>query len=212
MQIIEGKLVLGKQNCNCRDGTRCGERRCPICEGTGKGKRGKVSGCKNCYGSGKTIDTKNRIVCSVCNGSYVNFRNETMYDDIPMVIWNELKFIVYRKKREMSGNEMFLGIGCVYSCNDYGQAWAKPDEWVIESVKSHRAGPAQDIVNEDGTFCDHVGIFITPEGYSVRCVFDLAVVEAIISIERPLSEYMVIGSEISNRGRNGTLEALYELE
>lgn len=212
MQVVNGKLVMGRKNCNCTEGKRAGRVTCPTCKGTGKGKRGKPRGCQGgCFGDGQKWSWENPITCTNCNGNYVGFEEEDRYDYVPDSIWKGLEFKVYRHARALTGNESLLGIGCVFSCTDYGDAWkANDDAALIAHVRESSGHQATKVTKEDGTVCSHVGIFVCPGGYSVRAVFDdVNAVVAKIATERPEGEYMAVAGMIAEAGGNGTLGAIY---
>lgn len=212
MQLVNGKLVMGKKNCKCSNGQQAGRITCPTCKGTGRGARGGARKCQGgCYGDGQKWSWEHPVTCTNCNGNYINFEDEDRCDYMPDEIWQGLEFKVYRHNRPLTGNESLLGIGCVFSCTDYGDAWkANDDAALIADVKSHTSHQATKVTKEDGTICSHVGIFVSPGGYSVRAVFeDVKQVEAQIARERPYREYMAVGTAIADAGGNGTLGALY---
>mgnify|MGYP006271596401 CR=1 FL=1 len=213
MKLVNGKLVMGKKDCRCcNQGQTAASITCNNCNGTGKGKRGKVKGCKNCFGNGQKFSWDHPVTCSTCNGNYQGFDTENLYDSVPEELWNGLQFKVYRHNRPLTGNESLLGFGCVFSCTDYGDAWKEhDDDKVIANVKKHTYHQAVKLARDDYTVCSHVGIFVAPGGYSVRAVFDddVAEVEREIAAERPYKEYMAVGTAIAEAGGNGTFGALY---
>lgn len=172
MKIENGKIVLKTKECICQEGKQAGLMKCPACKGTGRGKRGGLRGCKQCYGSRQVVDWNNPIPCTYCKGDYKNVP-ETMTDYISEQIWKSLSFKTVRANAPTTFNEEYVGIGYVYCCNDYGDAWnANKDEELIEEVKNHRGGiQACAIAKDDGTVCDYVAIIIKPTGYSVKAIF-----------------------------------------
>ena len=168
--IREGnKLVMGRKNCwHCHEGTVGTNVTCTGCQGTGRSKSGKQK-CRTCRGTKTVYNNDIRKPCDTCKGNPVNFNEETVYDHMPDAVWQSLTFKVYRHNRPITGNEALLGLGCVYSSQDYGAAWdANNDEALIASVKASGGHQACKVAKKDGTLCDHVGIFVSRGGYSVR--------------------------------------------
>lgn len=171
MQIIDGKLVLGKKNCHCGDGTVSTRVTCKECRGSGNGKRGGRGGCKKCYGSGSTYDHDNRSVCPQCNGNFKDHENENSCDYLPDGVFAKLDVRVYYTNT-MTIGESLLGLGCVYSCGDYGDAWKnRNDEKLIAEVRRQSGVQATKIVDKDNNVCDHIGVFVSERGYAVKPVF-----------------------------------------
>ncbi len=212
MHIENGKMVWGRKNCeHCDEGKQPTRIRCPECKGTGNGKRGGRGGCHKCRGLRDIWSNDHPMTCTTCNGNYINFTVENQCDYMPSEVWQSLNFKVYRHKRLLTGNEAILGLGCVFSCTDYGAAWENPDdEKLIKEVKASTSHQATKVTKDDGTVCDHVGIFVCPGGYSVRPVFEsVEAVEMMIGLERPEREYMAVGQAICEAGGNGTFGAIY---
>jgi len=173
MKLENGKLVMERKDCHwCDQGKRPGKAKCGTCDGTGKGKRGKVRGCRTCYGNKTVPDFNNTVACDLCGGSWQGSQEETLYDYLPESVWQGLAFKVYRNAVPMTFNEQYVGVGCVFSSTDYGDAWKGTDEAVIAEVKEHTSHQACKVAREDGTLCNHVGIFVMPGGYAVRAVWE----------------------------------------
>lgn len=172
MRLENGKVVLERKNCWCGDGTKPAGVPCPGCEGTGNGKRGGKGQCKNCFGLGKVYNSGKRVVCDICKGQYENAEPETFCDTIPLSIYTTIPVVVYRTGQPMNFLESLIGMGCLYSCTDYGRAWNdKTDEKLIQEVKIQQHTQATKVCKEDGTFCNHIGIFVRRTGYTVQAVF-----------------------------------------
>lgn len=173
MRIEDGKLILEKKDCTlCEEGTICTKENCPKCGGTGRGPRGGKGKCKPCFGSGNYYNHDKRSVCPICGGNYKGFEMEVPSDYAPKELWQSLNFKVYRQNRGMTWNEQHIGIGSIYCCVDYGRAWKEEDSKVIQDVQfkdGKQAGSS--FTDRDGVLCDHIGIFLTPEGYSVKPLF-----------------------------------------
>jgi hypothetical protein len=210
MHVEGNKLVMGRKDCNwCAKGKVPGRKPCIECKATGKGKRGKKGGCKECRGSTTVWDYDNEVTCTQCKGNYQGFTSEDHTSYMPKEMFPTFTFKVYRHNRPITGNESHLGAGCVYSCHDYGDAYkANNDDALIAKVKESGSHQACKVCKEDGTLADHIGIFVSTGGYSVRAVFDLNAVLAGIVNERPEGEYMRVGMKIAHEGGNGTLGAL----
>lgn len=171
MKIENGKIVLGRKDCfHCQEGTVPARIPCTVCNATGKGPRGKVGGCKTCFGSGKSWDSSIRKTCKHCNGNYKEAEPETDCDYLPHSEWETLTFKVYR------GNgpniiESLTGIGIVYTSADYGRAWESPDDSIIAKVRANRHHQACKVCDKELNVCDHIGIYVGRNGYTVKPVF-----------------------------------------
>ena len=204
MKIVDGKIVLETRPCSRCDGkgeveqyqtcphhgTAMRGKACPFCGSTTKhGHSGKHTGVM--------------IICSNCDGK----KNvpEDLYDYAPEAIWTGLTFKVYRQARQNTWNESYLGAGCIYSAEDYGQAAKMPDDEVIAKVKASGNHQAVKFAKEDNTLADHIGIFVTLNGYSVRAVFSgVRAVEDKIAREPSPTVARIIGGMIAAEGGNGT--------
>ncbi len=210
-------VILESKPCYGCDGT--GKRFanewqvCPDCNGTGNGKRGGRNGCRKCSGMGKNIVVTKRLeTCPNCNGT--GNMPENRSDCVPPEWWNLFTFKVYRQERKQTYNEYLLGIGCVYSCTDYGTAARMSDETVIAEIKNEKGGDFLQlckIANKENKLADHIGIFINENGYSVRPVYDSDGSDAkqTIARERGKDEGFRVGTAIARNGGNGTLGAIY---
>lgn len=171
MQVVNGKLVLGRKDCgHCDKGTVATKAPCQTCKGTGNGKRGGKRSCRPCYGAGYVWDHDRRATCDHCGGNYRDAEPESVTDYLPPDVFPSLSFEVYRNAT-MTTAESLLGMGCVFSCGDYGEATRQSDADLIADVKSHGSVQACKIAKDDGTLCAHVGIFVTQNGYKVQAVF-----------------------------------------
>lgn len=176
MYVENGKLVLGRKDCwHCEQGTVSTKEACKKCQGSGRGPRGGRRTCKPCYGQGHVYNSEVRSVCPYCHGQYQNASQEDYTDALPNAIWDSLPFRVYRHNRSLTVNESLLGLGCVFSCQDYGRTFKDDDnEKLIAEVCAHKHHQACKVVQDDGTLADHIGIFVSTGGYSVRPVFESA--------------------------------------
>ena len=212
MHVTNGKLVFARKNCeHCDHGQQPSRITCQTCKGTGRGKRGGRGGCQKCHGLRHIWSNDHPQTCTTCNGNYVNFAEEDQFDTLPDAIWQGFTFKVYRHNRPISGNEAILGLGCVFSCGDYGAAWnANDDAALIADVKRHTHHQATKVSKEDGTIANHIGIFVNRGGYSVRPVLEsIAEVLGTIASERPEREYIAVATAIAEQGGNGVLGGLY---
>ena len=124
MRIENGKLILDTPKaCNGCHGKGKAARPvdCSKCNGTGNGPRGGRNGCKNCI-NGKVYAYD--LDCPDCVEKDLDPKTSgkmTRHDWVSKDLWSSLKMKVYRSSRPMSGNESILGLGCAFSCVDYGQ-------------------------------------------------------------------------------------------
>lgn len=208
MQIQNGKVILSTEPCYCGDGTQNGHRTCSKCNGTSKGPRGKIGGCRACY-RGKVVDPTVRVPCDRCNGTTI-VPEDRFSTRIPVEVWQTLTFKVYRQDRGISWNESHLGAGCVYSCSDYGNAWDKlTDAQIIDEVKKSTGHQVCKLTREDCTICDHIAIIVNRGGYSVRAAWEPNATNATdkATSEPSESRGMAIGIAVANAGGHGTLAA-----
>lgn len=221
MEVIDGIVILGTRDCrSCisTPGTQSKRIPCPTCHGSGNGARGGRGGCKKCYGSGNVYDQINRVPCVTCDGNYHNAATEDITDYLPASVVSSLPIRVYRSDRRNSWNESNLALGCVYSSTDYGDAAKMTDAEVIAKVSGTVDGysgmgrvQACKLVNrDDSTLCDHVGVFVTRDGYSVRAVFAPNGGESVAkdaASELTHDEATVYGGAVYGAGGNGTMAA-----
>jgi RecJ-like exonuclease len=173
MQLINGKIVLGRKVCwRCHEGQIAGKVCCPECKGSGNGKRGGRGGCRRCNGNCTVYSADVMEECYECKGKYIDYEAETLCDYMPKDIWAQVPLKVYRTNKPMTVGEYLLGMGCLFSCTDYGRAWGSTDEQVLESVRKHDSVQATKVCADDGRLCSHVGIFINEGGYTVKAVFE----------------------------------------
>lgn len=212
MRIENGKVVLERRPCCSCSGTQlvAGRRVCSKCHGMRRGPRGGRDKCTACmsYGADRGLvpDFDNKVKCSACTDGT---QPETLCDTLPHEAWLALPFKVYRHNRGSTFNEAYLGFGCVFSSVDYGVAAGQDDYSVIASVKGHQWIQATTLAKDDGTMCDHVGIFVGRNGYSVRPCFEKNASDAQSQLVTEPSEStgMLLGSMIAAAGGNGTLAA-----
>jgi hypothetical protein len=148
------------------------------------------------------MDTGRMIPCPTCDGKGIVPENIC---DTADAIYLALPFKVYRQDRTASWNENHLGAGCVYSSCDYGAAWnANDDAGLIEKVKAQGFVQATKFARDDGTVANHIGIFVTRGGYSVRAVFTMAETLTRIAKEPDETTARIVGGALAGAGMNGT--------
>lgn len=175
MRIDNGLLTLGTKDCFCGDGTVAKRLPCPACKGTGNGPRGGKGGCRKCYGSGTHYDQSVRETCRVCNGAFKDAEPENLCDRLSDEDFRAIPVRVYRSDRTQSWNEAHLGHGCVYSVTDYGAHKQMTDDELVADVRSQSYVQATKVVDRDTMrVCDHIGVFTSDNGFSVRAVFESA--------------------------------------
>ena len=211
---IDGKnVILETKPCSCTwrgtPGLVAKTVPCPTCNGTGNGPKGGRNGCRKCHGFRTTYSETENVTCSGCNGTAIV--PETTCDGMPAGAFEALQFKVYRQNRGESYNEHLLAHGCVYSMSGSGRSMQTPDADLIAEVKAHGARCQVCKVSEKQVMCDHVGIFVNLDGYSVRAVYnpDGSDAQAVLNRERGLMEGMAVGTRLSGLGLNGTMGAIY---
>jgi hypothetical protein len=170
-------LTLGKTRCRrCEKGTVAARKDCRTCRGTGNGPRGGRRGCQTCHGSGDSWDHEDRRVCQNCHGDWRHAEPETWTDAVPKELLELIPLRVERVDRANSWNENFLGMGTVYSCQDYGRAALTDDETMQKVVRHHLLrNRVQACKVTTGNRSDKVRkvaralvITVTSDGYAVR--------------------------------------------
>lgn len=116
------------------------------------------------------------MTCRGCNGTAIV--PETITDSVPQDIYRGLPVRIVDTGRENSWNESHLGMGCVYSCADYGRAYeayaadpAKGTAMLIADVRSQTYVQACKIARDDGTLCKGIVVMLNRNGYSVRAEY-----------------------------------------
>jgi hypothetical protein len=215
MRLEGNKVILESTACTCtysgKPGTVAKRISCPKCGGTGNGLKGGRNGCKKCYGFGTTYSDTETVTCTACNGTALVPENNC--NTMPDEMYLSLPFKVYRHERSLTYGESLLGWGCVYSCTDYGDAFSASDESVIADVRTHLYVQLCKVANKENQLCDHVGIFIARNGYSVRGVFRSDGLDAIAEIasQNSYADGMQQGTAIARDGGNGTLGGIYKV-
>ncbi len=166
-------LILGTRECTrCdADGTYVERKACRYYNKAVTAHPGRVCpacGAKNKH-SHQHLETGRRPICQQCNGS--KLIAETRFDTMPMALFASIPMKVYPSDRGISFNEAYLGIGCVWSCQDYGEHKKLSHEELIAKLREPgHSVQACKVVNIDLEFCDHIGIFTNEQGYSLRPV------------------------------------------
>mgnify|MGYP000154895312 FL=1 len=178
MKIINGKLVLETKNCiNCMGtGHPLAMKTCPECKGSGNGKRGKVRGCRECFGKGKVVisERDESKACGHCEGNKIV--PETIYDAVPKEIWESIEIRVNRNPQKRMGfNEQYLGVGYIVSCTDYGAAWQQNDDaaLIADVRKNNTYVQATNLVNEKTLEVVHyIEVTVGRGGYTAKGHFN----------------------------------------
>jgi hypothetical protein len=181
MEIVNGKVVLGTKPCYCNDGTMFDIKWCQ--------NRTKARGTHNCdkktcpnnkTGYSTMHEISRRIVpCDNCKGGTVAIQ-ENYCDDVTLPADFPIK--VQRAGRANTFNENYLGLGCLYSCTDYGEFNKLTDEEVIAKIRTAQyhtkngqiRTQAVKVVRskDDLTLCDFILVNVTKDGYSVQAGFN----------------------------------------
>ena len=213
MRLEGNKVILEDQECWwCGStGLAAGQESCLKCGGTGKGPKGGARGCRRCSGFGRVRSEVLKVTCGCCKGT--GRKPETDCDYMPKDMYLALPFKVYRHERLLTYGENLLGWGCVYSCTDYGRSYGATDESVLADVRSDsHCGVQLCKVAKNLELCNHIGIFVAANGYSVRAVYRTDGLDALATIasERSYSDGMVTGMKIAAAGGNGTLGGIFK--
>lgn len=209
------KLVMDVRSCWSCDGTRKVNEwvKCEACKGTGKvsiRKRCMVCDPKGDHLHNSLIKGKKlSIGTAVCQSCTDGTQMENITDSADD-IWKTLNFKVYRSNRHQTIGESLLGLGCAWSTTDYGRHKSETDEALIENTRNHSYIQACKFAQNDGTICDHVGIFCNDNGYSVKAVFvptDATKIENLFRNGLSVDVGMQVGMNLANQGLNGTMIA-----
>lgn len=176
MRIANGALILETRPCHCvwgptGPGTQAGRKPCQSCGGTGRGKRGAERGCKSCYGFGTSPDFEKPVTCGNCGGS--GNVPESNCDPISTADFLSIPMRVIRQDRGQSWNEAHLAVGYLWTCTDYGRAWAGTDEDLLSKIRGTDSPSVQasKVCNEEGAVCSYIAVLVHPQGYSLRACF-----------------------------------------
>lgn len=215
---IASTLTLDFKDCTRCYGKGDGPTRidCPTCKGTGKGARGGRGGCRNCHGNGQAYDHDLRVVCPHCGGAPASKSRETWTDTAPIDAVMSMSLVVMRQDRGGSFNEGFLGLGCLWSCTDYGERWKREDdtpllEEIAGKLRTDRTQACKIIAGERDRDTETMPlaaglvIVLHRDGYSLRTATtdNLARAQA----EPDHDAGLAIGMAVYHAGGNGTLAA-----
>lgn len=211
MEVQGGKLIYEDKTCLCTE-TGCpgqmGVQR--PCKYMGRAVKGKFSGgqCPDCGATRKIshswcLPTGKFIICPLCKGT--QRVEETRYDNLLYSILRTIPLVVVRQQRSSTFNEAWLGIGCLYSSQDYGRSWKSSDEDVLIKVRASLQHGIQacHVVDESDLLPEAIVILVHRDGYSVRSALKLDQV----ALELSYKEGMALGIQIAGHGGNGTLAA-----
>ena len=195
-------------NCFAEPGTVATRIDCPTCGGTGKGLRGGDRGCKKCHGFRYDYDQDNRSTCPNCNGTPERAEMENWTDSTPVEALAALQLRVARQDRATSWNEQFLGLNCLWSTTDYGDAWEHTDLEVLTAVRgklladrtqaSKLLACAYDRDAPTLPMVRGVVVVVSRNGYSVRT--DTAAAENLAEREPDRTTAHIIGMTVFNAG------------
>ena len=216
-------LILESRPCHYCQGTGTGGPRqdpCPTCKGTGRGVRGGKGRCRACSGLRYQWARDDSLPCSHCKGA--RLIPESRFDSMPAALLASIPFRLYLRTGELTWNEAHLGLGCLWSCEDYGRTWDKlaaaarvsPEAYLaardafLSGLQADGSCQAVKVTTESGTFCREVAVVLNRGGYSLRAVFgDIAEVEAAVAGEPGQEEGRALGAAVYHAGGHGTLAA-----
>lgn len=169
-------LTLERHDCRrCRKGKVPNEKRCPVCWGTGSGPRGGKGGCHNCNGYGTVFDRDDLIACQHCGGDYEGADAERWTDHVPPLAMELIPIWIEHTDRPNSWNENYLGMGSLYSCQDYGKASMMSDDDIRAMIRADVvARPPQatkvtgDIGSQRRKLATNLRVTVTRDGFNVK--------------------------------------------
>jgi hypothetical protein len=214
-------LTLDLKDCTACFGSGLVSTRidCRACNGSGNGPRGGKGRCPKCHGYGNDYDHVNQSTCEKCNGSPHRAESENWCDNTPAEAVAALQLRVARQDREVSWNESYLGLNSLWSCQDYGTAWERPDIEVLSDVREKLLNDRTQAVkllagdyDRDATTAPIVRglvVVVSRGGYSVRA--DTSLAESLAEREPDYTTAHIVGMAVYNAGGNGTMAAAMPL-
>lgn len=201
-----------------------GRKTCPTCNGTRRGKRGKVNACKDCF-SGMVVDPTKAVVCEGCNGTTIIPETDTDYASAEFMqqVFKLAPITVTTQNRGQSFNETYIGLGLFYGCTDYGRAndayKTNPQAFVASlpdmlAKERHQYSSFTKTDKTTGiiTLCSAFVAVITNDGMNIRPVFNTVAATLKQARAEPSVEAgMALGTVVYNAGGNGTLAAVLGL-
>lgn len=206
-------LTLGQTDCSaCKYMGKPGqipvlvEADCPKCKGTGKRGNGTCRNYGCVRGKKEVLSDTLWQTCSKCKGS--TLQAETWCDYAPSEAVTAIPVRVTRQNRDISMNESLLGLGCLWSCTDYGSAWDGDDAdlqvKITEQLATQRVQATNIVDRETGAVVDEIIVIVSRGGYSLRTGSGA---EARASRELSYAAGLVVGSMVAESGDNGTIFA-----
>lgn len=219
MKADEGRIIYETKPCWCSHNERPGqvqENRHRRFYGHAINGRTKDGKCPDCGATRKHdhqgfMPTGEWNVCGRCNGTLVV--PEDRYDYMPRELVCAIPHKLFRLKRGITFNESLLGIGCLWSCQDYGWAAKEPDEKVLGKVQAEiqkHSVQACAVVDDLDRLPPAIGVFINSGGYSVRALTPDRL--AAMAREYDYETGLQVGMEVFNQGGHGTLAGVYRPE
>lgn len=198
MKIEQGKVILETQTCHM-----CGHNRLPQGMAPGPFVNGEP-------------DWDNPRICDCCGGT--GKVGEDRFSFMPEGMMKTIPIKLYLQDRNISFNESYIGIGCIWSCLDQGRAWeqiGKDQAGVNAFMREIRkevdedTSQASKITDENLNVCNHIAVIVNKGGYSLRAVFSEDASDLLnkASGELPEPIGIMFGIQVANNGENGTLAA-----
>jgi len=212
MELVDGgKIVYGTKSCYCalygkqRPGESERLRRCPNMGRTvGRGNSCHECGARRKGAHSSMIRTGEWRTCTACNGTAIV--PEDRYNYIPAGLLSDIPLQVVRLDRGMTFNESLLGIGCLWSVQDYGKAWDMSDVDVLVKVRAElgtTSVQACAVVDRADMLAEGIGIFVNRSGYSLRTITPETMAQ--IGRELDYATGMRVGMRVYGAGGNGTI-------
>ena len=213
MRQNNGRLIYEPRVCPGCDGGKTvgGFRRCSFYDKPMRGHPCPDCGSTRRYGHNCGISTAERSLCGRCEGSGTVL--ETRYDYLPADILQVVPVLIVRQNRAATFNESLLGLGCLWSSIDYGQAWGMPEDQLYAKVRQaivKHSSQACSVVDDQDCLPPAIGVFVHREGYSVRPITEDSLRS--LARERGYAEGMAVGMLVYRLGGHGTLAGAYRPE
>lgn len=147
-----------------------------MCKNQNRAQRGKpceICGAKTRFHSVVSLGVGK---CQRCDGTGKNETNaySTFEEDARAEYLKNVSLRVLRTYRENTWNENYLGLGCIYSCTDYGRIASENDETVKAKVLGELKTGYFQVLHflvkdgEKSVLADELLVIVTTNGYSVR--------------------------------------------
>lgn len=202
-------VTLGMRSCLCNNGTMFNIK---WCKRTGKfsGDMCELARCPNNPTKKRRMHEISRevVTCGSCEGSLEVPENYCDNIDGETLLQYVSVRVIRNTNIGTSWNEQYLGLGCLWSCTDYGTAAEGTDENLLAQITKELRTRSVQLIKvvrnrEDLRLADEIGIYLKSNGYSLRPIF----AEVGEKQFAPEGTDQAFGQAVYAAGGNGTLAA-----